>query len=302
MARDPDPYDGEEEREEEEEFEDEAPRSIFAATWFRALLVVIVLAVVAVLLLPYAQEWYAAAPKPPVTAVRPPAPPPPARPQPPEPAPAPADVPAAPAPAPAPPEVAKEPPPAPPAAPAPPVKPAEPAPRVAAKEPPAREPARRAPEPAAAAGEFWVQVGAFADARNASRLVARLSGDNYPTQQARVTRAGDGERRNEVFVAGATQRQVYDKVREKGYRADAVRGGAAVRPLLPLREAVALSKELQDAGMNVRIRRVEGRGGERRTVHLVRVGGFPDRPQAEAALKELADKGVPGFIVKGPPR
>jgi len=34
----------------------------------------------------------------------------------------------------------------------------------------------------------------------------------------------------------------------------------------------------------------------------VRVGGFADRKEAEAAQKELGGKGVPGFVVKGVPR
>ncbi len=100
-------------------------------------------------------------------------------------------------------------------------------------------------------------------------------------------------------MAGAKQRDVYDKVKAKGYRVDAVKGGAVVRPALPLKDAVDLSKELAGAGMDVKIRRV---GGDKATFYLVRVGGFADRKEAEAAQKELAGKGVPGFIVKGAPR
>jgi len=95
---------------------------------------------------------------------------------------------------------------------------------------------------------------------------------------------------------------VYDRVKGKGYHVDAVKGGAVVRPALPLKDAVALSKELADAGMDVKIRRVGGGGGEKATFHLVRVGGFADRKAAAAAQKELGGKGVPGFVVKGAPR
>src|SRR3990172_2180284 len=181
--------------------------------------------------------------------------------------------------------------------------PPKPAPQGA--ETPAEKPAAPAATPAAAPskGDYWVQVGAFSDAKNASRLAARLTDQQYSVQQATVTRgSGGGTSGNEIFVAGAKQRDVYDKVKAKGLRVDAVKGGAVVRPALPLKDAVALSKELADAGMDVKIRRVGAGGGEKATFHLVRVGGFADRKEAEAAQKELGGKGVPGFVVKGVPR
>ena len=146
-----------------------------------------------------------------------------------------------------------------------------------------------------------MQVGAFSDAKNAGRLAAQLTDQKYAVQRATVTRGSGSGGGNEVFVAGAKQRDVYDKVKAKGYRVDAVKGGAVVRPPLPLKDAVAISKELAGAGMDVKIRRVGG-GGEKATFHLVRVGGFADRTEAEAAQTELGGKGVPGFVVKGAPR
>ncbi len=293
-----------EDEEDEYEEEEEEPRSIFANPWFRAALGVLILAVVGVLALPYAQEWWAGPSKSQVTVAKPPQPPP-ARTQP---APAP-PVPAAPAapaaPAP-PPKVAEKP--AEPAKPAAPVapraaEPAKAAPQVAEK--PVEKPAAPAAQSAAAPskGDYWVQVGAFSDTKNASRLAARLKDQQYSVQQATVTRgSGGGTSGNEIFVAGAKQKDVYDKVKDKGYHVDAVKGGAVVRPALPLKDAVALSKVLADAGMDVKIRRVGGGGGEKAKVHLVRVGGFADRKEAEAAQKELGGKGVPGFVVKGAPR
>lgn len=300
----PDRDDYEDEERDEEEYEEE-PRSIFAATWFRALLAVIILAVVAVLALPYVLEWLQPAPRPPVAVVKPAPPPPPKAPAPPAPPPAAAPaqpVAKAPAPPPPPPREARETPKAPAPKSAPP--PAQVAQKPRAPEPPAAAPmpkpkAKRPPQPAR--GDYWVQVGAFTDAKNAGALAARLGSEQYAVQRATVRRGATGGGGNEVFVEGAAQSEVYDKVRAKGYRVDAVKGGAAVRPLLPLREAVALSKELAEAGMKVKIRRVGG-PGEQATFHLVRVGGFPDRKQAAAVQKELADKGIPGFIVKGPPR
>lgn len=294
MSPERDDYEDEEEEYEEEE---EEPRSIFANPWFRAALAVLILAVVGVLALPYVQEWWAGPSKPQVTVAKPPQAPP-AKPQP---APMPPAAPAAPAPAL---KVAEKPPekPAEPAKPVPAAPPA-PAPKIAEK--PAEKPAEPAAKRAAAPskGDYWVQVGAFSDAKNASRLAARLKDQKYAVQQATVMRgSGGGTGGNEIFVAGAKQRDVYDKVKAKGLRVDAVKGGAVVRPALPLKDAVALSKELADAGMDVKIRRVGGGGGEKATFHLVRVGGFADRKEAEAAQKELGGTGVPGFVVKGAPR
>ena len=289
------------EDEEEEYEEEEESRSIFANPWFRAALAVLILAVVGVLALPYVQEWWGGPSKPQVTVAKPPQ----ASPAKPLPTPAP-PAPAAPGPPPAAAPAA----PAAPAVPAPPPKvaekpaaPAKPVPQVAEK--PAEKPAAPAAKPAAAPskGDYWVQVGAFSDAKNASRLAGRLTDQQYSVQQAAVTRgSGGGTSGNEIFVAGAKQRDVYDKVKAKGLRVDAVKGGAMVRPALPLKDAVALSKELADAGMDVKIRRIGGGGGEKATFNLVRVGGFADRKEAAAAQKELGGKGVPGFVVKGAPR
>lgn len=290
------------EEDEEEYEEEEAGRSIFAAMWFRALLIVITLAVVGVLALPYVLDWLGPSTKPTVPIVKPAQAPPP-KPQPvaPQPPPSPPPAPAAPTAPPTPPapKVAEQPaPPTPkPAVPAAPSTP--PAPKVAEKPTgPAPKPAVSAPA-APSKGDYWVQVGAFSNPKNAARLASRLTGEKYSVQRATVTRGGGAGSGNEIFVAGVSQRDVYDKVKAKGLRADAVKGGAVVRPPMPLRDAVALSKELADAGMDVKIRRV---GGEKGTVHVVRVGGFPDRKEAEAAKAELDGKGIPGFVVKGPPR
>ncbi len=292
MSPDRDDYE-EEEEEYEEEFE-EAPRSIFAATWFRALLIVIILGVAGVLALPYALDWFGSSTKAPVSTVKPSPAPPAKPPQPPAPA-----APAPPATPPPAPKVAEPPaPPAPkPAAPTTPAAPAAP-PQVAEKPAEAAKPPVKAPAPAPSKGDYWVQVGAFRGAANAARLAARLTAEKYPVHQATVTRgaAGGG---NEIFVPGVPQRDLYDKVKAKGYWADAVKGGAVVRPLLPLRDAVALSKELADGGMDPKIRRV---GAEKGTYHIVRIGGFEDRDKAGAAKAELEGKGIAGFIVKGAPR
>ena len=143
-----------------------------------------------------------------------------------------------------------------------------------------------------------MQVGAFREAGNAARLATRLTDLRYPVQRATVTRPSR-EGLNEVFLPGAAQRDVYEQVKAKGYRADAVKGGAAVRPPLPLRDAVSLSKELAEKGMEAKIRRV---GGGSATFHVVRVGGFPDREKADAVKTELDGMRIAGFIVKGAAR
>jgi len=295
MSPERDDYEDEEEYEEEEE-----PQSVFAATWFRALLIVIMLAVVGVLALPYALDWFKAAPKPAVSVVKPtPAPRAPQLPASLPPAPAAPAQPPRPAAPPPTPKIAEPPPKATPAPPAP-AAPPTPAPKVAEKPAePAPKPAVSTPAPAPAKGDYWVQVGAFSDPKNAARLGAKLTAEKYSVERATVKRGGGGDGRNEVFAPGVPQRDLYDKVKAKGLRADAVKGGSVVRPLLPLRDAVALSKELAAAGMAVKIRRV---GAEKGTVYLVRVGGFADRQEAAAAKAELEGKGIPGFVVKGPPR
>src|SRR3990172_7673967 len=130
---------------------------------------------------------------------------------------------------------------------------------------PPSPPAPPPPTPAAAPskGDYWVQVGAFSDAKNASRLAARLTDQQYSVQQATVTRgSGGGTSGNEIFVAGAKQRDVYDKVKAKGLRVDAVKGGAVVRPALPLKDAGALSKERGGHARRPGHRAIRRRGGD----------------------------------------
>jgi DedD protein len=225
---------------EDEEQEEYGQRSIFATGWFRAVLVLLVLAVVAVIAVPLIGGWFEPTPPPKVTtkASEPssaPAPSPPPT----------ASAPSAPAPITPPPVAAPTPPPATPA-------PAMPAPAVSTpaparpEMPPATTPkATKAPEkakapertaavtpsksaakPAAANGNYWVQVGAFKESGNAEGLARKLRSEGYTVQVTQVTR-------NE-----------------------------------PL--------------------------------HVVRVGGYPDRSRASAAREELQGKGQTGFVTSGP--
>src|SRR5881397_33118 len=232
----------------------EPRRSIFAALWFRVILVLIVVGVIGALAVPYVLDVVSppAAPKPATlakptpSAVATPAPPP---------------APAA-APAPKPPAVAPAP------------MPAEPASQPAATEEkqaerptttkPAKQTARRVAKaqatPAAPArGAYWVQVGAFKDAESAKRLAARLRDQSYHVEESATASAtrqnpgstpapppggGSGSDRYDVFVGGGTVEEITAKLSLKGLTSEPARDGVVVRPSLPLRDAVALSKDL----------------------------------------------------------
>jgi cell division septation protein DedD len=92
----------------------------------------------------------------------------------------------------------------------------------------AATPGKNATKPAAAAGSYWVQVGAFKESRNAEGLARKLRAEGFPVQVSQVTR---------------------------------------------------------DAPL-----------------HVVRVGGYPNRSRATAAREELQGKGQTGFVTSGPPK
>jgi len=267
----------------DEEEEETPPRSIFSERWFRALLALVLLAVGGVFALPYFLDWLT--PPPPTPLVKADIPPPPP-PQPTVPAQK-AEAPKAPAaPSPAKPE------PAPQQIPSP--LPQTEAKALAKPEPKAPEPAPERPKAVAPTrGEYWIQVGAFTDSANAARLAARLTAENYPVQRFSFDRPIVGT--HEVFVVGASQSEVSEKIPVKDYRAEEVGGEVVIRPALPLKDAVGLSKELARQGFTVKIRRSKSTAN----FHVVRVGGYPDRQRAQAAQKDLAGKGFSGFIVKG---
>ncbi len=226
---------------EDEEQEEYGQRSIFATGWFRAVLVLLVLAVIGVIAVPLIGGWFEPTPPPKVmskpsepssTLVPVPSTPPPASQMPSAAAPPTAPPPAA-APAPA-----GQPPPMPPPAvsspapaPARPEMPPASAPKAAEKtKAPERTaavtPSKSAAKPAASSGNYWVQVGAFKESRNAEGLARKLRAEGFSPQVTRVPRE---------------------------------------EPL-----------------------------------HVVRVGGYPDRSRAVAAREELQGKGHTGFVTSGP--
>jgi cell division septation protein DedD len=309
-------------------------RRLLTAGWFRALLVLGALAVVIVIAVPYVLQWLETGSSERSamtgTQVTRPAHAPPTQSE---------TAPAAPAPvvAPAPAPTAKESPatkdapaekemPAaktPPKAAAPAVRtelPAQaataPAPGPVAKEVPASKPPAKAPPvtaraaaPAPAAptkplngsGSYWVQVGLFENAGNAERLAQDLRADRFSVQVAQVSRGGASPvvSRHEVFVTSSSVDVVTAALKGSG-SAQAVTGGVVVRPALDLKDAVTLSRRLASEGLEVRIRRAASAptsGGG--TVHLVRVGGYATPAEAQAGKKQLAAKGVGGFVTQG---
>ena len=214
---------------EDEEQEEYGQRSIFATGWFRAVLVLLVLAVIAVIAVPLIGGWFEPTPPPKVVTTKPSEP----APAPPPTVSAPAPTPKVETPAPAPPPAAQLPTPTPappPATPAPVTPPVVSAPPVQPEKPAPSTPSKAAEKPKAAkpaaAGSYWVQVGAFKQGKNAEGLARTLRSEGFTVQVAKVTRD---------------------------------------EPL-----------------------------------HVVRVGGYPDRSKATAAREELQGKGHSGFVTHGP--
>jgi len=295
------------------------PRSIFAAGWFRALLLLAVIGIIAMVGLPYLLRWFeptvppprvqagpgdrsTASPSVPTSQLKE----------------SPGTTPGAPA---SPGPIASQPAPGGAASPgsiAPPagIPPAT-APSAATNAPAASRPAARAgteakaggasptaPKAAAptppAQGEYWIQVGAFQDRRNAERLAEEIRAERLPVQLAAVTRnGGDNASRHELLVTGSTVDAVNGLLRGR-HSAEAVPGGVLIRPALSLREAVELSKRLAAERLTVKIRRAAMGGGS--TYHVVRVGAFPDRARALEVRADLAAKGHAGFVTQGPAR
>jgi cell division protein FtsN len=365
---------------EPDRYDEEPPRSIFAATWFRAVLVLIVLGVIGAVAVPYILD--AVNPPPTQQAVvksaplpaTPPTPPPSPSPAPAAPvASAPTDGPslpssqrptsasaagsettqsAAPARKPSAPLAKSEVPPTKPAAPPAKTEPVAPktngpaakssmstspaasgdsSPKTTAAEPPTKPAARKPSQPrqaatSAATGVYWVQVGAFKDEETAKRLAARLREQNFkvahvtastpspaasaatPSASSSATPAGSDQ--YDVFVTGLPPAELNTRLAAKGLASETSGAGVVVKPSLPLRDAVALSKDLAVDGLKVQVRRAGSAGAAARPqaakpppaadgLYRVRVGSFNDRAAAVAALRELEAKGYRPFIARG---
>jgi len=210
----------------------------------------------------------------------------------------------------------------------------EAAPKAAAAEPASKRVVAKATGPAAtASGPYWVQIGAFKDAEIAKRVAAKLREENFKVEEsirrvggaataaAAVTPpsapAGTADQYN-VFVTGMSAEELNRRLAGKGLASESSSGGGlVVKPSLPLRDAVALSKDLAVEGFKVQVRRAgaaasapavvstptssptpgSGEGGQ--MLHRVRVGAFTDRAAALAAARELESKGFKPYIARG---
>ena len=193
--------------------------------------------------------------------------------------------------------------------------------------------ATSAPRPTTAS-EWWVQIGAYREESTARKVAARLREQNYTVEES--VRGGEtpikasaaekpapaapapssaGVDQYDVFVSGMTADELGSRLAGKSLTAEASGSGVIVKPSLPLRDAVALSKDLATDGLKVQVRRAGSPSGEttipaadkRRVpaasssdpLYRVRVGSFPDRAMAVATLKELESKGYKPFIARG---
>jgi SPOR domain len=337
----------------DERFEDEGRRSIFSALWFRAILVVIVLGVVAAVAVPYVLELAnqpapktTALPKPEMTPPPSVAPPVASAPSPSAPAP---EKPSAmdkpstsenPSPTPTPMTPGTE-------------KPASSASRKSesgksdesskgavaskssdAKEQPEPRVARApAPSPSGPGTGYFVQVGAFKNPDTAKKLAVRLRGQNYNVEESSAAvnsakpaartvtpsappASGSASDRYDVYVTGGAPADINAKLSGKGLSAEPSAGGVIVKPSLPLRDAVALSKDLAVDGLKVQVRRsasgpvpapaapsaapsAASNTTADGTLYRVRIGPFDDKTAATSTLRELEQKGYSPFIARG---
>ena len=319
---------GDDQEYDDERFEDEGRRSIFSALWFRAILVVIVLGVVVAVAVPYVLEL-ANQPAPKTAALGKP------------------EMTPAPVAQPAPPPVASVPAPSAPAPEktAPPEKPASaeksaasetstPTPMTPATEKPAPAPSKKSEASksvAAGTGDYFVQVGAFKNPDTAKKLAVRLREQKYNVEETSATTtvksrsappsappaaappaAATPSDRYDVHVSGAAPAELNTKLSAKGLSAEPSGGGVVVRPSMPLRDAVALSKDLAVDGLKVQVRRAAAGTAPAPaaapsapiavtdgTLYRVRVGPFDDKSTATSTLRELEQKGYQPFIARG---
>ena len=213
----------------------------------------------------------------------------------------------------------------------------KPAPKVAATKPaaakaPVGKRAVAKTAPVAASGSYWVQVGAFRDEDTAKRVAAKVGGAKVLVMSAKggeavapaAAAAGSADGKEpagsgdlyDVFVSGGAPPEIVRRLAGKGLASDPTAGGVVVRPSQPLRDAVALSKDLATDGFKVQVRRATGASTRAAptkaaaapaavapasgdTLYRVRVGPYADRAAALVALHDLDAKGYKGFIARG---
>ena len=201
-----------------------------------------------------------------------------------------------------------------------------------AKEPPAPAPraprVSGAPSPTGPASGYFVQVGAFKNPDTAKKLAVRLREQKYSVEETSAAGVAAPSRpaapsappasaaasdRYDVYISGGTPADINAKLSTRGLNAEPASGGVVVRPSLPLRDAVALSKDLAVDGLKVQVRRAAGGSApvpatppatasaatSDGTLYRVRVGPFDDKTAATSTLRELEQKGYTPFIARG---
>jgi len=163
------------------------------------------------------------------------------------------------------------------------------------------------PSAEAVSGNYWIQLGAFKEQKNADALAKTLRDAGFPIQVTPIRPGGGGEskgaaQQHELFVTETNVDKVNAALKGRG-TAQPVSGGLAVKPAFSLQDAMTVSKRLTDEGLKVVIRPAgavvspsQGQG----TLHAVRAGGYSNRTSALAARDELAAKGHQGFLAEGP--
>jgi cell division septation protein DedD len=163
------------------------------------------------------------------------------------------------------------------------------------------------PSAEAASGNYWIQLGAFKEQKNADALAKTLRDAGFPVQVTPIRPGGGGEskgaaQQHELFVTETSVDKVNAALKGRG-TAQPVSGGVAVKPAFSLQDAMTVSKRLTDEGLKVVIRPAGGLATPSLgpgTLHAVRAGGYSNRTSALAARDELAAKGHRGFLAEGP--
>ena len=111
-------------------------------------------------------------------------------------------------------------------------------------------------------------------------------------------------------MTGGAPADINARLAPKGLTSEPSAGGVIVKPSLPLRDAVALSKDLAVDGLKVQVRRASAAAAARPpstasvassgdSLYRVRVGPFDDRAAATSTLRELEQRGYTPFIARG---
>jgi len=175
-----------------------------------------------------------------------------------------------------------------------------------------------------------VQVGAFKNPDTAKKLAVRLREQKYNVEETSASGVKPARSaspsappasapaaatdRYDVHVSGGAPADINAKLSAKGLSTEPSGAGVVVRPSMPLRDAVALSKDLAVDGLKVQVRRAPGGSApppapaaastapaatSDGTLYRVRVGPFEDKSTATSTLRELEQKGYSAFIARG---